>query len=135
MPVTLEILGGSVGNQFPAPVGVVYTYTRKRTKNSVSPSAKDTMSWRWDGSDVPELVFRSPVDRDQWVTSDERAIVISIALEEGWAFRRPKGCAMVRPCKDAVGWLKTLVSNGRRRQHRHTGQSWELIFRELDNGW
>jgi hypothetical protein len=118
----------------PVPTTSGYAYTRKKRRTAAPPRASDHNAFRWNGTSLSQLVVRSPLNLEVWITPEERQAIIAELIQAGWAFTTRKGPYLVKPEKGAIGWLP-INGSGRRFFHEHNGSVWNQKHPERDDGY
>jgi hypothetical protein len=130
----MRLLRGTLSS-VPSPVITTeYIYTRKKRRIATPPQESDHIAFRWNGSLFPQFVVRSPLNREVWITPEERQTITAELVQAGWAFTTRKGPYLVKPEKGAIGWRPLVGISGRRFQCEHNGFGWNEKYPERDDG-
>ena len=88
----------------------------------------DSVGWRSNGGPDRVEVFRSPLNREDWVTRDERAEVIRLLKSVEGPFTSSHGYTVLYDLQEGInGWF---AANGRRRVcRRYTRGQWVPLLR------
>ncbi|MDE1975590.1 MAG: hypothetical protein KGI49_03755 [Patescibacteria group bacterium] len=115
----------------------IYAISRKKSNRNIPPRKSDIRAWRHNGSPEPELVLRSPLDPNTWLSPAELNMLCkSLSREEAPFTSRKSSLPILRPEPGQFAWFRPRNPRKKSRdRYIYDGEKWVEAPERADDGY